>query len=84
MLEDMHVLLPLGSVFLGFTTNSFFHVVGILKQHSFYLKMIGKTCWNEYLQWFFSIVVQAYPKGSAVDRQVGTAVPSCSLQLFML
>lgn len=33
--RDMHVLLALGSVFLGFTTNSFFHVVGILKQHSF-------------------------------------------------
>lgn len=42
MLEDMHVLLPLGSVFLGFITNYFFHVVGILKQQSFIWKWLEK------------------------------------------
>lgn len=36
MLED--VLLPFGPVFLGFTANSFFHVVGMLKEYSFVLK----------------------------------------------
>lgn len=67
-----------------FCNSLFFSCCWHTQAACFYLKRLGKTCWNEYLQGFFSMDVQAYPRGSAVDRQVGTAVPSCSLQFFML